>query len=96
MDAYKRAKAPTPTTGARADAGLFFSGWCREGYWSNGTLLNGRDGRTVNLVKFLCQRPQEAPRATQVLKRIMDSAKLTAEPRKPPELEIPVFMESHL
>jgi hypothetical protein len=64
VTANKRAEAPTARTGVCADAGFFFSGWCREGFWSEGRLLRGKDGRTVNISKFLRHSPQEALQRT--------------------------------
>ena len=106
---HKKAEAsPALLSGVRSDAGFFFNGWCREGFWSNGTLLNGRDGRTVNLTKFL-QRPQETRKASLNLSipTIGYAFVLEAENRPSAQgvtsgnctnasYEIPVFMESHI
>ena len=77
-----------------------FTGWCREGYWSIGTLLNGKNGRTVNLAKFLVHKPQEGDRAKQALNQMLDSLALTSSPLKATAkvdgYVIPVFMESHV
>lgn len=35
-------KAAPSSSGHRSEAGLLFSGWCREGYWRNGELLSAR------------------------------------------------------
>ena len=60
--ANKSAEAPTTSVNPEA---LVFTGWTREGFWDRGQLLRGKEGRPVNITKYLAQKPQEARRATQ-------------------------------
>lgn len=93
----KTAEAATTASPGHISAGLFFSGWCREGFWSEGILHRGKRGAPVNLDKFLGR--QEARRATPLRKieafLIFDGKDAISPPRRM-ELEIPVFMENHL
>jgi hypothetical protein len=99
---HKTAQAAPTTSGDRSVAGLLFSGWCREGWWSpQGVLLRGKDARQVNISKFLRQPHPEAHRLTprqqmhQVINQMLDSAARSSKPLLT-MYEIPVFMESHL
>lgn len=95
MQGHKKAEASPSSSGVHSGAGLFFYGWCREGYWSNGSLLKGKEGRVVNLTKFLHQRPQ-APRAPQTHLQPAIGPEFVLELPSKFLYEIPVFMESHL
>ena len=46
---HKTAKAAPAFSADRSEGGLFFSGWCREGYWSDGILHKGKRSRPVKV-----------------------------------------------
>ena len=73
--ANKSAEAPTTSVNPEA---LVFTGWTREGYWFNGQLLRGKEGRAVNITKYLAGKPYKAPEATQ--RQLADSNALASKP----------------
>jgi len=96
MTGHKTAQAAPASSGLRSDAGFFFSGWCREGYWSRGVLLKGKEARAVNLDKFLCQAPYKRAQATQSAHRYSPAHQAAARALEPINvlgIEIPVFSE---
>lgn len=93
----KRAKASSASDalpGTQEVAGLLFSGWCREGYWSEGRLLKGKDLGNRPIVPTAPSALQDFRRPHRQARKRIEVGLQVARILEP--YSIPVFMESHL